>query len=69
MSSDIFVMLYKTLVRSHVDCVNIYYEIVHEAHKIWSPIAYYRRMDIEKIERVQMRVTRMVQRTTLMRLD
>jgi len=48
MSSDTFVMLYKTLVRSHLEYDNC----------VWSP---YRQMDIEKIEKVQMRATRMVQ--------
>ena len=48
MSSDTFVMLYKTLVRSHLEYANC----------VWSP---YRQIDIEKIERVQMRATRMVQ--------
>jgi len=48
MSSDTFVMLYKTLVRSHLEYANC----------VWSP---YRQMNIEKIERVQMRATRMVQ--------
>jgi len=44
MSSDTFVMLYNTLVRSHLEYANC----------VWSP---YRQMDIEKIERVQMRAT------------
>jgi len=48
MSSDTFVMFYKTLVRSHLEYANC----------VWSP---YRQMEIEKIERVQMRATRMVQ--------
>ena len=48
MSSDTFVMLYKTLVRSHLEYANC----------VWSP---YRQMDIDKIEKVQMRATRMVQ--------
>jgi hypothetical protein len=49
MSSDILVVLYKTLVRSHLEYANC----------VWSP---YRQMDIEKIEKVQMRVTKMAQR-------
>jgi len=48
MSSDTFVMLYKTLVRSHLEYANY----------VWSP---YRQMDIKIIEKVQMRATRMVQ--------
>ena len=48
MSSDTFVMLYKTLVRSHLEYANC----------VWSP---YRQMDIDKTEKVQMRATRMVQ--------
>ena len=48
MSCDTFVMLYKTLVRSHLEYANC----------VWSP---YRQMDIDKIERVQMRANRMVQ--------
>jgi len=47
MSSDTFVMLYTTLVRSHQEYANC----------IWSPI---RQTDIEKMEKVQM-ITRMVQ--------
>jgi hypothetical protein len=46
-SSDTFVMLYKTLVRSHLEYANC----------VWSPR---RQMDIEIIEKVQMRATRMV---------
>ena len=49
MSSDTFVMLYKTLVRSHLEYANC----------VRSP---YRQMDIEKLEKVQMRATRMVQK-------
>ena len=48
MSPDNFVMLYKTLVRSHLEYANC----------LWYP---YRQMDIEKIEKVQMRATKMVQ--------
>jgi hypothetical protein len=48
MSSDTFIMLYKTLVRSHLEYANC----------VWSP---YRQMDIEKLEKVQMRATKMVQ--------
>ena len=47
-SPDTFVMLYKTLVRSHLEYAN----------SVWSP---YRQMDIKKIEKVQMRATKMVQ--------
>jgi len=48
MSSDTFVMLYKTLVRSHLEYANC----------VWSPC---RQMDIDKIVRVQMRAAKMVQ--------
>jgi hypothetical protein len=45
---DTFFMLYKTLVRSHIEYANC----------VWSP---YRQMDIKKLEKVQMRATKMVQ--------
>ena len=48
MLPDTFVMLYKTLVRSHQENANC----------VWSS---YRQMDIKKIEKVQMRATKMVQ--------
>ena len=47
MSSDTFIMLYKSLVRPHLE-----YAVC-----VWSP---YRRMDIEKLEKVQMRATRII---------
>ena len=47
MSSDTFVMLYKTLVRSQLEYANV----------VWSPC---RQMDIEKLEKVQMRATKML---------
>jgi len=47
-SSNTFVMLFKTLLRSHLEY----------AKCVWSP---YRQVDIEMIERVQIRATRMVQ--------
>jgi hypothetical protein len=49
MLTDAFVMLYKTLGGSYHECANC----------VWFP---YRQTDIEKIEKVQMRVTKMVQR-------
>jgi len=48
MSSDIFVFFYMTLVRTHLENANC----------VWSP---YRQMDIEKIEWVHVRATRMAQ--------
>jgi len=54
-SSDTLVMLYKTIVRSHLKYANC----------IWSPS---RQTDIEKIEKVQMRVTRMVQHLKRLKL-
>jgi len=48
MLSDTFVILYKTLVRSHLENANC----------VWSP---YRQMDIEIIETMQMRATKLVQ--------
>ena len=48
MLSDTFVMLYKTPVRSLQEYANC----------VWSP---YRQMDIENIEKVQIKATKMVQ--------
>lgn len=47
MSTTTFCMLYKAMVRSHLEYANC----------VWSP---FRQQDIEKLERVQMRATRMV---------
>ena len=47
MSPDTFVMLYKTLVRSQLEYANV----------VWSPC---RQMDIKKLEKVQMRVTKIL---------
>ena len=47
MSATTFIMLYKCLVRSHLDNANC----------VWSP---FRQMDVEKVEKVQMRATRMI---------
>ena len=47
MSTNTFITLYKTLVRSHLEYANC----------IWSPL---RLMDVEKLEKVQMRATKMV---------
>ena len=49
MSSDTFIGLYRALVRSHLEYANC----------VWSP---YRVKDIEMIEKVQMRATKMVQK-------
>ena len=47
MSSDTCVVLYETLVRSQLEYANV----------VWSPC---RQMDIEKLEKVQMRVTKIL---------
>ena len=48
MKTEVFIQLYKAMVRSHLEY----------AGSVWSP---YMKGDIEKLERVQMRATRMVQ--------
>jgi ribonuclease P/MRP protein subunit RPP40 len=46
LSKDTFVLLYKSMVRSHI-----------EYGTVWSP---YRKMDIEELEKVQKRATKMI---------
>jgi hypothetical protein len=46
---DTFVLLYKSMVRSHIEY----------GHSVWAP---YRKMDSEEIERVQRRATKLVKR-------
>jgi len=48
LSTNTLVMFYKKLVRSHLEYANC----------VWSP---FREMDVEKVEKVQMRATRMVE--------
>ena len=64
MSSDTFVMLYKTLVRSQLEYANV----------VWSPCKQTcRQMDIEKLEKVQMKATKILRyhrwESALMKID